>query len=321
MKHSFGRRLTKDRRKDRKDSYGHRLARDFKKNKSIYFLAIPLVLFYILFHYKTMYGAIIAFYQYRPARGIAGSKWVGLKNFIYYFESPFFWRTIKNTLTISLLSLAFAFPAPIILALLLNEVGNKLFKKSVQTITYLPHFISLVVVCGMLNQFCLSTGLFSDVIAFFGGERVSLLQGPDYYRTVYIASDIWKEVGWGSILYLAALSGVDKQLYEAASIDGANKWQQTWRVTLPGILPTIVIQLILKIGSLMSVGYDKTLLLYNPTTYNVADIISTYTYRMGLELGDWSYSTAIGLLNSVINCILLVIANKLSKKLTESSLW
>ena len=314
-------RLTKERRISRKQRYGSRLARDFKKNKSIYFLAIPLVLFYILFHYKTMYGAIIAFYQYRPAKGIAGSKWIGLQNFIYYFESPFFWRTIKNTLAISLLSLAFAFPAPIILALLLNEVGNKLFKKSVQTITYLPHFISLVVVCGMLNQFCLSTGLFSDLISFFGGERVSLLQGSDYYRTVYIASDIWKEVGWGSILYLAALSGVDKQLYEAAAIDGANKWQQTWKVTLPGILPTIVIQLILKIGSLMSVGYDKTLLLYNPTTYNVADIISTYTYRMGLELGDWGYSTAIGLFNSVINCILLVIANKLSKKLTESSLW
>lgn len=304
-----------------KQGYGRRLTKDFRKNTSLYLLAIPLVLYYVLFHYKTMYGAVIAFYNYRPAKGISGSKFVGLQNFVYFFESPFFARTIKNTLSISLLSLIFAFPAPIILALLLNEVNNKFFKKTVQTITYLPHFISLVVVCGMLSQFCLSTGLFNDIIAFFGGERVSLLQGPDYYRTIYIASDIWKEVGWGSILYLAALSGVDRQLYEAASIDGANKWQQLWNVTLPGILPTVMIQLILKIGSLMSVGYEKTLLLYNPTTYNVADIISSYTYRMGLELGDWSYSTAVGLFNSVINCILLVLANRLSKKFTESSLW
>lgn len=304
-----------------KQGYGRRLTKDFRKNTSLYLLAIPLVLYYVLFHYKTMYGAVIAFYNYRPAKGISGSKFVGLENFVYFFESPFFARTIKNTLAISLLSLIFAFPAPIILALLLNEVNNKFFKKTVQTITYLPHFISLVVVCGMLSQFCLSTGLFNDIIAFFGGERVSLLQGPDYYRTIYIASDIWKEVGWGSILYLAALSGVDRQLYEAASIDGANKWQQLWNVTLPGILPTVMIQLILKIGSLMSVGYEKTLLLYNPTTYNVADIISSYTYRMGLELGDWSYSTAVGLFNSVINCILLVLANRLSKKFTESSLW
>ena len=302
-------------------SYGRRLAKDFQRNKSIYFLAIPLVLFYAIFHYKTMYGAIIAFMDYRPARGISGSEWIWFENFIYFFESPFFLRTIKNTLAISLLSLFFAFPAPIILALLLNEVQNKVFKKTVQTITYLPHFISLVVVCGMLNQFCLSTGLFNDIIEFFGGDRVSLLQGPDYYRTIYIASDIWQEIGWGSILYLAALAGVDQQLYEAAEIDGASKWMQTLHVTLPGILPTVVIQFILKVGSLMSVGYDKTLLLYNPTTYNVADIISTYTYRMGLELGDWGYSTAIGLFNSVINCILLVLANKLSKKFTESSLW
>lgn len=302
-------------------SYGRRLAKDFQRNKSIYFLAIPLVLFYAIFHYKTMYGAIIAFMDYRPARGISGSEWIWFENFIYFFESPFFLRTIKNTLAISLLSLFFAFPAPIILALLLNEVQNKFFKKTVQTITYLPHFISLVVVCGMLNQFCLSTGLFNDIIEFFGGDRVSLLQGPDYYRTIYIASDIWQEIGWGSILYLAALAGVDQQLYEAAEIDGASKWMQTLHVTLPGILPTVVIQFILKVGSLMSVGYDKTLLLYNPTTYNVADIISTYTYRMGLELGDWGYSTAIGLFNSVINCILLVLANKLSKKFTESSLW
>lgn len=302
-------------------SYGQRLIRDFRKNKSIYFLAIPIVLFYLIFHYKTMYGAVIAFYNYRPAKGISGSAFVGLDHFVSYFTGPFFWRTLKNTLAISLLSLLFGFPAPILLALLLNEVGNRHFKKTVQTITYLPHFVSSVVICGMLTSFCLSTGLFNDIIALFGGQRVSLLQGTRYYRAIYIASDIWQTVGWSSILYLAALSGVDRNLYEAAQLDGANKWQQVWSITVPGITPTIMIQLILQIGSLMSVGYEKTLLIYNPTNYEVSDIISTYNYRMGLELGDWSYATAIGLFNSVVNCILLVIPNKLSKKYTESSLW
>lgn len=304
-----------------KQSYGHRLKRDFQKNRALYFMIIPVILFYVIFHYKTMYGAIIAFYNYRPARGLEGSKWVGLDHFIYFFKSPFFGRTLKNTLAISLLNLLFAFPAPIILALLLNEVRNKYFKKIVQTVTYLPHFISSVIICGMLTSFCLSTGLFNDIIEFFGGERIPLLQGTEYYRTIYIASDIWQTIGWSSIIYLAALSGVDKNLYEAAQLDGANKWKQTWHITLPSILPTIMIQLILKIGTLMSVGYEKTLLIYNPTNYAVSDIISTYTYRMGLELGDWSYATAIGLFNSVVNCILLVISNKLSKKYTENSLW
>lgn len=302
-------------------SYGRRLTRDFQKNRALYFMIVPVILFYVLFHYKTMYGAIIAFYNYRPARGLEGSKWVGLDHFIYFFKSPFFERTLKNTLAISLLNLLFAFPAPIILALLLNEVRNKYFKKVVQTVTYLPHFISSVIICGMLTSFCLSTGLFNDIIEFFGGERIPLLQGTQYYRTIYIASDIWQTIGWSSIIYLAALSGVDKNLYEAAQLDGANKWKQTWHITIPSILPTIMIQLILKIGTLMSVGYEKTLLIYNPTNYAVSDIISTYTYRMGLELGDWSYATAIGLFNSVVNCILLVISNKLSKKYTENSLW
>lgn len=302
-------------------SYGYRLKRDFQKNRSLYFMIIPVVLFYILFHYKTMYGAIIAFYNYRPARGLEGSKWVGLDHFIYFFKSPFFMRTLKNTLAISLLNLLFAFPAPIALALLLNEVKNKYFKKVVQTVTYLPHFISSVIICGMLTSFCLSTGLFNDIIEFFGGQRIPLLQGTEYYRTIYIASDIWQTIGWSSIIYLAALSGVDKNLYEAAQLDGANKWKQTWNITLPSILPTIMIQLILRIGTLMSVGYEKTLLIYNPTNYAVSDIISTYNFRMGLELGDWSYATAIGLFNSVVNCILLVMSNKLSKKYTENSLW
>lgn len=219
------------------------------------------------------------------------------------------------------MNILFCFPAPIILALLLNEVQNAKFKKVVQTVTYIPHFISTVIICGMLTQFCLSTGLINDIIEFFGGTRVSLLQDPKYYRAVYIISDIWQQVGWSSIIYLAALSGVDKNLYEAAQLDGANKWKQTIHVTLPSILPIIVIQFILAIGNLMSVGYEKTILLYNPATYSVADIVSSYTYRMGLVNNDWGYSTAVGLFNSVVNCILLVFTNKMSKKLTENSLW
>lgn len=300
---------------------GRSLRRDFRANWSIYLLALPVLAFYILFHYKPMYGTIIAFFNYRPARGFSGSKFVGLENFIQFFKSPFFSRTMLNTLIISGLNILFCFPAPIILALLLNEVQNAKFKKVVQTVTYIPHFISTVVICGMLSQFCLSSGLINDIIEFFGGTRVSLLQDPKYYRAIYIISDIWQQVGWSSIIYLAALSGVDKNLYEAAQIDGASKWKQTLHVTLPGILSIIVIQFILAVGNLMSVGYEKTILLYNPATYSVADIISSYTYRMGLVNNDWGYSTAVGLFNSVINCILLVITNKMSKKLTDNSLW
>lgn len=297
------------------------LRKDMRANWSLYLMAVPVLAYYILFSYKPMYGALMAFFNYKPARGFSGSEFVGLQNFIEFFKSPFFARTIKNTLAISALNLIFCFPAPIILALLLNEVRNAKFKKVVQTVTYIPHFISLVVVCGMVSQFCLSSGLINDIIEFFGGTRVALLQNPKYYRTIYILSDIWQQVGWSSIIYLAALSGVDKNLYEAAELDGANKWKQTLHVTLPGILPIIVIQFILAVGNLMSVGYEKTILLYNPTTYSVADVISSYTYRMGLVDNDWGYSTAVGLFNSVVNCILLVFTNKMSKKLTENSLW
>ena len=207
------------------------------------------------------------------------------------------------------------------MALLLNEVRNKYFKKAVQTITYLPHFISLVIICGMLSQFSLSTGLFNDIIEFFGGERDSLLSNPNAYRPIYVVSGIWREMGWNSIIYLAALSGVDPQLYEAAKIDGAGKLQQTIHVTLPGILPTIIIKLILQIGQLMNLGYEKALLLYNEATYSTSDIISTYVYRMGLEQSDFSYATAIDVMNAVINIILVTMANKISKKVTDTSLW
>jgi len=305
----------------KKQSYAARLGKDLRKNKVTYLWAIPLVLFYFFFHYKPMYGVLIAFFDFRPAKGLLASEFVGLENFIRFFTGRYFWRTLRNTLMLSVGNLLFAFPASIILALLLNEVKNMKFKRLTQTITYLPHFISTIVICGMIRQFVLSDGLINDLLASLGMDRISMLQREDYFRPIYIISDIWQGIGWGSIIYLAALSGVDEQLYEAAKIDGAGKWRQTIHVTIPGILPTIMIQLILKIGSLMSLGYEKVLNLYNPTVYEVADIISTYTYRVGIGDSDFSYGTAIGLFNSVANCILLFTANKLSKKFTESSLW
>ncbi len=299
----------------------YRIKRDIRKNYSLYLLVLPVLLFYILFSYKPMYGAIIAFKNYTPMRGIWDSPWVGFDHFIRFFNSIYFGRLIANTLLLSVYSLIFGFPAPIILALLLNEVRNKKFKSISQTITYLPHFVSMIVITGMLVNFAMTTGLFNDIIVFFGGERSPLLQNPGLYRTIYVASSIWQEVGWGSIIYLAALSGVDSELYEAAMIDGAGKFRQLINVTLPSITPTIIIMLILKMGSLMSIGYEKTILLYNPSTYETADIISSYVYRIGLLEQNWSYSTAIGLFNSVINLILLILTNKISKKYSETSLW
>ncbi len=302
-------------------NFGDRLRKDWVRNRSLYFLVIPVLIFYLLFHYKPMYGAVIAFKDYTPALGVADSPWVGFANFARFFRSVYFGRLIKNTILLSVYNLIFGFPAPIILALLLNEVRNKQFKSITQTITYLPHFISLIVVTGMLTNFGMTTGLFNDIIAFFGGERSPLLQDPKHYHTIYVASSIWQEVGWGSIIYLSALAGVDSQLYEAAQIDGAGKWKQLIHVTMPAIAPTIIIMLIMKMGSLMNMGYEKTILLYNPSTYETADIISSHIYRIGLLDQDWSYSTAIGLFNSVINFGLLIITNKISKRYSETSLW
>ena len=305
----------------KQSSFFYRVKKDWMRNRSLYLMIIPVLIFFILFHYKPMYGAIIAFKDYTPALGIAESPWVGWDNFTRFFSSVYFGRLIRNTILLSFYSLLFGFPAPIILALLLNEVKNKKFKGLTQTVTYLPHFISMIVVTGMLVDFSMTSGLFNDIIELFGGERSPLLQNPDLYRTIYVASGIWQEIGWGSIIYLSALSGVDSQLYEAAQIDGAGKWKQLIHVTLPGIAPTIIIMFILKMGTLMNMGYEKTILLYNPATYETADIISSYIYRIGLLEQGWSYSTAIGLFNSVINLGLLLITNKIARKCGETSLW
>lgn len=303
------------------ESFSVRLRKDWIRNRSLYLMVTPVLLFYLMFHYKPMYGAIIAFMDYNPRLGISGSEWVGFDNFIRFFSSPYFGRLLKNTLLLSVYGIVFGFPAPIILALLLNEVKLKKFKKTVQTVTYLPHFISLVVVTGIIKDFTQSTGLINDIIVALGGTRSSLIQNPDLYRTIYIVSDIWQGIGWGSIIYLSALSGVDQQLYEAASIDGAGRWKKLLNITLPGIAPTIIIMLIMRMGQILGTGYEKTILLYNEATYETADVISSYIYRSGILERNWSYSTAIGLFNSVVNLILLVITNKISKRVSETSLW
>ncbi len=304
-----------------RESFSIRVKKDWKRNRSLYLMVLPVILFYILFHYKPMYGAIIAFQDYNPRQGVTGSEWVGFDQFIRFFTSPYFGRLVKNTLLLSVYGIIFGFPAPIILALLLNELRARRFKKTVQTITYLPHFISLVVVTGIIKDFTQSTGLINDIIVMFGGERSSLIQNPALYRTIYIVSDIWQGIGWGSIIYLSALSGVDQQLYEAASIDGAGRWKQLLHVTLPGIAPTIVIMLIMRMGQLLGTGYEKTILLYNEATYETADVIASYIYRVGILERNWSYSTAIGLFNSVINLALLIATNKISRRVSETSLW
>ncbi len=297
------------------------IKKDFRRNGKLYLMIIPAVICLILFAYLPMGGLLMAFENYKPKSGIFGSQWVGLKHFKDFFTSFYFPRTMKNTLWISFLQLAIEFPATIIFALLLNEVVNTKFKRTIQTISYMPNFISMVVISGIIVDFCSSRGALTALISMFTGSNQNLLSMPQYWRPIYIISDLWQGIGFGSIIYMAALAGVDKSLYEAAEIDGAGRWKQTLHVTLPGIAPTIIIMLILKIGSMMGVGYEKTILLYNSQIYETADIISSYVYRKGLEEFNYGYSTAVSLFNSVINFILLVISNKMSKKYTETSLF
>lgn len=306
-----------------KISYARRLWKNIKSRRSIYLMLLPIVAYYIIFSYLPMYGAQIAFRDFRSIKqGILAARWVGLKNFKDFFNGVYAWRLIRNTLLINVLNLIFAFPAPIILALLLNELRNERFKKIVQTISYLPHFISMVVICGMIKDFLATNGIVTTLISgIVGKDLPNLLTNKDYYRAIYVITDIWQGVGWGAIIYIAALSGIDAQLYEAASIDGAGKWKQTIHVTLPGILPTVMIMLILRIGSMMSLGYEKTLLLYNEGIYETADIISTYVYRSGLLGNKKGLASAVDLTNSIVNLCLLFTANSLSRKLSDSSLW
>ena len=304
-----------------KKSLGHRIARDFKLNKWKYVLIIPVLVYLALFAYKPMYGLVIAFKNYKPTRGIGKSAWVGFLWFETFFKDQYFWRLLRNTFTLSALSILFGFPAPILLALLINEVQNTKFKRTVQTITYMPYFISLVVTCSIIKIYCQQNGLSSQIAEIFGGQRQNFMINPGAFRPIYVISGIWQNIGWNSIIYLAALSGIDQEQYEAARIDGANRFQQMLHVTIPGILPTIMVLFVLRMGSILNVGYEKVLLLYTANTYEVADVFSTYTYRMGLEQQQYSLSTAVGLFNTLVNVFFLILTNFLSKKTTESGLF
>ena len=287
-----------------------------------YLMILPTVIWYIVWNYFPMYGILAAFEKYSVFKGIWGSEWVGLKNFEEFFSSPYAWRVIRNTLTINLYSLLTIFPLTIILALLLNEIRSKLFKSGVQTMLYLPHFISTVVVAGMVVTFLSpSNGIINIIIAAFGGEKTYFLTKKEFFKPIYLIMNGWQSIGFGTILYTAALSNIDETLYEAAQIDGASKLRQIWHITLPGIAPTISLKLIMSIGGLMSVGSEAILLLYQPITYETADVISTYVYRMSIESGNYSIGTAVGLFNGVVGAILIIISNRISRALTESSLW
>lgn len=303
---------------NKKQSLGVRL----HKNRYLLLLFLPCLIYYIMFKYIPMWGILISFKDFKPFIGFAGSQWVGMKHFVNFFSSPDAWRIIRNTLQLGLYSLIWGFPFPIIFALLLNEVTSLKYKKVVQTVSYMPHFLSAVVVCGMIITFLSPIrGIINQIIEMFGGNAVNFMSQAKYFRSVYIISDIWQQVGWGAIIYIAAITNVDAQLYEAAMIDGASKWRQIWSITLPCIAPTIVTMLILRTGSILEVGLEKVLLLQNPAIYETADIIATYVYRQGISGSNMSYATAIGLFSALTNLALLLSANFLSRRFSETSLF
>lgn len=299
------------------------IKRNFIKDRTLYLMFLLPLLFYLIFCYVPMYGVVIAFKDYNVFEGMIKSPWVGAKYFQKFLIEPYFWKTVKNTLLLNIYSLLWAFPAPIILALLLNEIKRNRFKRLVQTVSYLPHFISTVVVCGMVVNFLSYDGILNQSLKsiFDNWEPVHFLVRPEYFRTIYIGSGIWQGIGWGSIIYLAALSSIDTEQYEAAIIDGANRWKQMRYITVPGIMPTISIMFILAVGGIMGVAFEKVLLLSNGSIMETADVIQTYVYRRGLVGSDFSYATAVGLFQSVISFIFLGTANYVAQKLGDTSLW
>lgn len=296
-----------------------------KMHRFYYLLILPGILYFLVFDYIPMFGIIIAFKDISPFQGVDAiltGEWVGLKHFERFWNSYYFWNVMQNTLLISGYKLIFGFPASILLALLLNELRNAAFRRIVQTISYLPHFISTVVVAGLVMML-LSTdgGLINNLIVAFGGESYHFLGSPGYFRSILVISHVWQTIGWGSILYLAAMSGIDPGLYEAARMDGANRFRQAWHITLPGIAPVIAIMLILSIGGLLSAGFESVLLLYSPSVYGVADIIDTYVYREGLTNLNYSFATAVGLFKNVLAMVLILGANYVSKKMNQTGIW
>lgn len=292
-----------------------------RRDWALYAMAVPALIYLIIFKYIPMAGNVIAFRKFRPGGSMFGDEWVGMRYFDLFINDPNFWHVFGNTAILGGLTLLFCFPLPIVLALLLNEVRKRAFKRTIQSISYLPHFLSVVIVAGMVMQLLSLQGTVNQVIEWIGGEPISFLQRAEWFRVIYVGSEIWQTVGWGTILYLAALTTIDASLYEAARIDGANRWQQTWHVTLPGIRPTMVTLLILNIGTFLNVGFEKVLLLYNPLTYSTADVISTYLYRVGLVANNFSYATAIGLFQALIGLAMVLSANFISRRVVGASLW
>ena len=299
-----------------------KLLKQLSNQRYLWLLALPGIAYFIIFYYIPMYGATIAFKDFSMRDGILGSPWIGFKYFIQFFESPYFFRLLKNTLLISFYSIIFGFPVPIILALLINECTSNIYKKVIQTLTYLPYFISLMVIVAIMINFVNPVdGIVNVVLKSFGKDAINFMTESSWFRPLYVISNIWQFAGWSSIIYMASLSSIDVQLYESAMIDGAKRIQLLRYITIPSIVPIIMIMLILRMGQLMSVGFEKIILMYNPGVYETADVISTYVYRVGLLGLQFSFGAAVGLFNSVINLILLVSFNTLSKKVSETSIW
>lgn len=300
------------------------ISRRINRNWQLYLMLIPVAAFFAIFCYAPMYGITLAFKDYKVLKGILGSPWANpwYKYFLQFFQSPYFTRVVGNTILLSFMQLILGFPLPIILALSLNEVRSVKYKKFVQNITYAPHFLSVLVLVGVIKSFTNSDyGIVNLVIKHFGGEPYNWMQKASLFRPLYIGSGIWQNIGWDSIIYIAALAGIDPGLHEAAMIDGANRWQRIWHINLPGIMPTMVILLILNSGQIMNVGFEKVYLMQNDLNLSVSDVIATYSYRIGIESAQYSLSTAISLFNSLINCALLLVVNTISRKLSETSLW
>nr|WP_242069178.1 ABC transporter permease subunit [Cytobacillus firmus] len=290
-------------------------------NYQLYLFLLPALIYFIVFHYVPMYGVLIAFKDFVATKGIMGSPWVGFKHFERFFDSYQFWTLIKNTLGLSITQLIVGFPLPIFLALMLNQIRSERYKRFVQTVVYAPHFISVVVLAGMIYVFFSNNGLINNIILIFGGDPISFMAKPEWFKPLYIASGVWQETGWAAIIYLAALAGVSPELHEAAVMDGANKWQRIFHVDIPAIMPTAVILLILSVGNIMNIGFEKAYLLQTPMNQPAAEIIPTYVYKMGLQQAQYSFAAAVGLFNSVINLILLIAVNKFAKKLSGTGLW
>lgn len=294
------------------------------RDRWLYLIMLLPAVYYAMFCYYPMYGVTIAFKQYKPKLGILGSPWAsqhGMKYILQVVNDPYFWTVFKNTIVLNLINLLLTFPAPIILALLLNEITSAHYKRLVQTITYLPHFLSTVVVVGMMNSMFNSTGIVNEILSSMGFDKIAFLNDAQYFRPMYIGSNIWQNVGWDSIIFLSALSGLDMNLYEAARIDGAGRWKQTIHITIPGILPTIIIMLILAMGKIMNVSYQKVLLMMTGSNQSVSDVISTYVYRRGITKADFSYATAVNLFQSLISLLFVGVTNWISRKTSETSLW